>query len=93
MSDKVNFVWVFHGAKGRFSGGVFSSLEKGEVWVKKHELTGVLTKYPLDEGAYDWAVQNDFFEIKREDQKEPLFIGNFTSASQEHYHFEDGEKD
>jgi len=49
--------------------------------------------YPVDEGAYDWAVSNNFFEVKTDDQLQPSFIQKFTCAIQEHYHYENGERD
>jgi len=93
MNNILNTVWVFHGANGRFSSGVFSSVVKAEEWIRKNKLTGVLTEYPIDEGAYDWAVKNEFFEVKKIAQSEPQFIQNFTCASQDHYHFENGERE
>ncbi|WP_336836491.1 DUF7710 domain-containing protein [Sphingobacterium siyangense] len=67
-------IWVFHGEGGRFSSGVFTSIEKAEIWINKHKLSGVLTAYPIDEGVYDWALFNDFFNVKRQTQMEPNFI-------------------
>ena len=93
MSDLIRTVWIFHGANGRFSSGVFSSLHKAEDWIREHKLSGILTEYPIDEGAYDWAIRNNYFEIKKQSHSEPSFIQNFTSAGQEHFHFEDGEKE
>ncbi len=84
------FVWVFHGAAGRFSSGVFSTRRKGEAWIKTHRLTGILTAYPVDVGVYDRAVERGDFEPKNERERSSEFIGAFTSASQEHYHYEDG---
>ncbi|WET67845.1 hypothetical protein [Sphingobacterium sp.] len=86
-------IWVFHGEGGRFSSGVFTSIEKAEIWIDKHKLSGVLTAYPIDEGVYDWALFNDFFSVKKQAQMEPGFIQKFTSASQDHYHYENGAKD
>jgi hypothetical protein len=87
-------VWIFNKNNAAFSGGVFSELNLAENWVKENSLTGILTKYPLDQGVFDWAVENDMHNIKAEkvaDQsKQPNFIGGFTSASQEHYHYENG---
>lgn len=60
---------------------------------KKNKLSGILTNYPIDIGVYDWAVQNNFFSPNNEKQKLPSFIGSFTFASMEHYHFLDGEED
>ena len=93
MNGIINTIWIFHGANGRFSSGVFSSLKNGESWIKKHKLSGVLTEYPIDEGIFDWSVRNNFFEPKNSNEKDPNFIQKFSCANQEHYHYEDGEKD
>jgi hypothetical protein len=84
-------VWIFHGVNGRFSSGVFSSIQKAADWINKYKLSGVLTEYPLNEGVYNWAIENNYFEVKKESQTSPLFIQNFTCAGQEHFHFENGE--
>ncbi|OQP63263.1 hypothetical protein A3860_25580 [Niastella vici] len=83
-------IWVFNGAKSHFPSGVFSKKEIADAWIAKHKLTGVLTKYPVDEGVYDWSLANGTFKIKKEEQTKPEFIQRFSSASQEHYHYEDG---
>ncbi len=89
MQDKV---YVFNNPnKSRFSGGVFSDKIIAEKWIKKNLLTGVLTLYPLDKGIFEWAIENDFFVIKTEQHRSPDFISGFTSALQEHYHYENGE--
>ncbi|KID56562.1 hypothetical protein JF50_11530 [Pseudoalteromonas luteoviolacea] len=89
-------VWVFNKNNADFSGGVFSELELAESWIKENSLTGVLTNYPLDQGVFDWAVENDMHNIKpeklAEKSKQPSFIGGFTTASQEHYHYQDGSR-
>ena len=82
-------VWVFNGGNS-FPAGVFSSLAIAEEWIKQHRLTGILTKYPLDVGIYEWTVSKGYFNPKREDQKTPQFIARFSSAYQEHFHYEDG---
>jgi hypothetical protein len=81
-------VWVFHGMGGRFTSGIFTTREKAEVWIKKHVLTGVLTRYPLDISAYDWALETGTFRIKKPEQTSAEFIQKFTSGSQEHYHYD-----
>ncbi|USE71335.1 hypothetical protein CTT31_19815 [Pseudoalteromonas maricaloris] len=87
-------VWIFNKNNAAFSGGVFSKLDLAENWIKDNSLTGILTKYPLDQGVFDWAVENEMHNIKAEKiaekSKQPNFIGGFTSASQEHYHYEKG---
>lgn len=89
---KQDTVWIFHGESGRFASGIFTSLGKAMSWISNHKLTGLLTEYPIDEGVFDWAIQNGYFEIKNEKHSEPKFIQSFTTASQEHYHFENGER-
>ena len=90
-------VWVFNGVGGRFPGGIFTSLQTAESWIVKHCLTGVLTNMPLNQGVFDWAVENNLHNLSAEklEQKSnsPEFIGSFSSASQQHYHYENGERD
>ncbi|MEP2653418.1 MAG: hypothetical protein ABJH06_15660 [Paraglaciecola sp.] len=87
-------VWVFNKNNANFSGGVFNELVLAEIWIKDNLLSGIFTKYPLNQGVFDWAVENNMHSIKQEKlaekRKQPNFIGGFTSASQEHYHYENG---
>lgn len=85
-------VWVFTGAKGRFPSGVFREKSAALRWITKHRLTGTLTRYPLDIGVYDWAIENQLFKAKHDGHETPEFIARFTTASQDHYHFEDGDQ-
>lgn len=88
-------VWVFSG-RGPFPGGVFSTVDRAERWIEQHRLTGTLTAYPLDDGCFDWAVATgctglsaEKLAIKRED---PDFIGQFSTAAQDHHHYRDGQR-
>ena len=90
MMDSLSEVWVFNGNRGNFPSGVFTRRKIAEEWISQHQLTGTLTKYPLDQGVYDWATTRGFFVPKRPDQQSAEFIGRFSDASQEHYHYEDG---
>jgi hypothetical protein len=83
-------VWVFNGPGSGFPSGVFTQRSLAETWIKTHCLSGTLTCYPVDTGAYDWALQNGFFKPKNEEQQAAKFIQKFSSASQEHFHYEDG---
>lgn len=84
-------VWIFVGSGARFPGGAFSSRERAEEWIAARRLTGVLTAYPLDEGCFDWAHRVGAVTGRaRERGDEPTFVGGFTSAVQEHYHYVDG---
>jgi len=89
---KESAIWFFHSAGAQFSGGVFSAIELAESWILENKLSGVLTAYPLDCGVYNWAIENQFFSPKHERHSSSSFIGGFTSARQEHFHYENGIK-
>lgn len=83
-------VWIFSGSGGRFASAVFSEKKNAVAWIERHRLSGMLTKYPLNIGVYDWAIAGRSFTPKTAEHASPEFIGRFTSAGQEHYHYEDG---
>ena len=84
-------VWIFNGDGGRFPGGVFTSRIPAEEWIARHKLAGVLTAYPVDEGCFEWALRSDLITGRaRERGNDPTFVGSFSSASQEHFHYTDG---
>ncbi|MDH5654797.1 MAG: hypothetical protein OEZ34_02745 [Spirochaetia bacterium] len=86
-------VWIFQGENGRFPSGVFSSKSKAEDWISEHGLSGILTKYVIDTGVYEWAVEKKYFNPQKDSEKSPEFIQSFSSASQEHFHYENGKLD
>ena len=88
QEDADTGVWVFHGSGGRFASGVFTTRDKAEAWIDQHHLTGVLTRYPLDQGVYDWAKEKQLFQPTKPEQTKAAFIQRFTSGSQEHYHYD-----
>lgn len=84
-------VWVFCGSRATFPSGVFPSKESADSWIRKNLLTGTLTEYPVGVGVYDWAVQGGLFNPKKPEHSLPQFIQSFSSASQKHFHYENGE--
>ena len=88
--SKFNEIWVFNGENSRFPSGVFEDKYTAEEWIKKYELSGVLTKYPVGISVYDWAIESGSFKVKSEKDSRPEFIGKFSSAAQEHWHYENG---
>lgn len=84
-------VWVFCGEGGNLPSGVFSSEEAARAWIQRCKLTGILTEYPVDISAYDWAIEHGVFKPNQPWQDSPKFIGRFTSASLHHLHFHDGD--
>ena len=89
MADDAS-VWIFSGAGGRFASGVFSEKDAAVNWIEKWKLSGTLTKYPVDVGVYDWAIARGIFDVKKESERSAEYIQRFTSAGQEHCHFENG---
>lgn len=85
-----NYMYIFIGEEASFPSGVFSDYEKAVNWIKANSLNGVLNKYPVDISVYDWAIDKEYFEVKRDYQTSSKFIQKFTTASMEHWHFEDG---
>jgi len=93
MNAREQGFWVFHGAGAKFAAGVFVSREKADSAIRKHRLTGVLTWYPSGELVYDWASREKLLNMKPEKSAELTAekIGQLTTASQPHFHYEDGE--
>jgi hypothetical protein len=89
----MNNIWIFHGAGGKFASGVFTEKEIAHEYITTKKLTGVLTKYPINISVYDWAINQSFFKPKKEAHFSSDFIQKFSSASQEHYHYEKGKLD
>jgi hypothetical protein len=85
-----NEIWVFMGEGSKMAVGCFDSFDNALTTISKYKLSGLLTQYPMNELAYDWALRNQLFEPKKTEQKTATFIGRFTSASQPHFHFENG---
>lgn len=85
-------VWVFNSDARGFPGGVFTDRTVAETWIAMRRLTGVLTAYPIDEGCYDFAIRNGLLSLRALEQNKdnPKFVGSFSSASLDHYHYEDG---
>jgi hypothetical protein len=91
---QVSSVWLFNGYGIRypnFPSAAFLTRYRAEEWIKIHAVSGTLTEYPLDVGVYEWAILKGFFKPTKEKQTTPAFIETFSSASQEHYHYEHGQ--
>jgi len=88
-------IWIFKGVQRYpgFPSGIFLSLGSAEQWIKKYKLTGTLTKYPVETGIYDWAIEQGYFIPQKDEHRQASFIANFSSASQEHYHYDEGRRD
>lgn len=78
-------VWLFWG--GSQVGGAFSTAEEAERWIAEHGLSGVLTRYPVGMGAYEYSreVLGASFPVG-----DAATIANYVSGRQKHHHYEDG---
>jgi hypothetical protein len=83
-------IWLFHGSEAQFASAVFTERVAAESWIAENRLTGVLTEYPVNVGVYDWAIEKGYFKPKTSVHVSPAFIGRFTTATQEHFHYENG---
>jgi hypothetical protein len=94
MSDapeRPSTVWVFVGERNGV-GGVFSRVDIAKRWIATHGLSGILTEYPLDIGAYDWAISSSAFKPSKPEHSYPGFIGSFASSKMNHMHFDEGKE-
>jgi hypothetical protein len=82
------WVWIFNGEGRGLPSGVFSTRERAEAWISQHGLSGILTAYPVDMGALDWAINEGHFIPKNPPSS--AFTATFSSGAQEHYHYEGG---
>ncbi|NVM86584.1 hypothetical protein FHT32_000207 [Variovorax sp. SG517] len=89
MAD-IREVWVFSGVNAKFPSAVFAVKEDAFEWIRKYELTGVLTRYPVGISVYEWAIESGNFKVRSQRDSAPEFVGKFSSAMQEHMHFENG---
>jgi hypothetical protein len=87
---KIQWVWVFNGQTNHFPSALFAELHLAESWIQENRLTGVLTAYPLNISVYDWTTQNGYFKPKADHHTTSEFIGNFSSAYQDHEHYYKG---
>ena len=89
--DTYGSVWIFNGDNTRgFPSGAFADRTSAEVWIAGHRLSGTLTRCPIGIGVYDLIVSEGLFQPKGDQHKTSEFIGSFSSAHQEHYHYRDG---
>ena len=93
MSDRIQFVWVFNGTRANFPSAIFERKEEADLWIEKNRLTGVLTHYPVNVSAYDWAIEEGVCKATDAKHKDPDFIAKFSSASMRHFHYENGIQD
>jgi hypothetical protein len=70
-------VWVFSGEGANLPAAVFTERDVAEAWILKHKVSGVLTEYPLNVCALDWAVERGYFKEKAERHRLPEFVQRF----------------
>jgi hypothetical protein len=85
-----NAIWVFCAEGAVLPFACFSDRIKAEQWIERVKATGVLTKMPIDQSVFDWAIENDKFSPRGPHQTSPKYQSKFTSAALEHYHYQAG---
>jgi hypothetical protein len=83
-------VWIFSGENSHLPSGAFSTKERAEEWIVREGLSGVLTRYPMDESVYDWAMRSGAFRPKVDKKMSAKQIQSFSSAALEHHHYSNG---
>jgi hypothetical protein len=81
-------VWIFNGLGGKFPAAVFSSRKKANIWIEKHQVSGCLTKYPMNISVYDWIIAHKDWKPSKAGERTARFIQAFSHAGLEHYHYE-----
>jgi hypothetical protein len=84
-------VWVFNGNRNRFPSAIFATQAQAERWIDEQRATGTLTVYPVHVSTYDWAISAGVFTPRTAAHESPDFVSNFSSASQHHFYFENGQ--
>ncbi len=87
-----NPIWIFSGPRLSPATGAFDDLDMAEAWIKQHQLSGMLTAYPRNQGCYDWAVREELVGTSVMKKYSPEYVAKFTSAMQEHHHYENGQR-
>lgn len=87
---KRNPVWVFNGDGGTFPSAVFSSAPLGAAWIRRWQLTGTLTAYPMDTSVFDWATAHGYSTAPLGTSISAEALQSYTSVAQEHAHFANG---
>ncbi|MBQ9372294.1 MAG: hypothetical protein IJU03_08890 [Thermoguttaceae bacterium] len=88
--ETLQYIWVFDGIGGRFPSAVFSTRELAEAYIKKYQVSGTLTRYPIDIPVYEYVIEKGWWKPSRDYQSTSRFIQSFSSAYLEHFHYARG---
>ncbi|AKK07279.1 hypothetical protein CMUST_14950 [Corynebacterium mustelae] len=88
--SETDFVWVFQGERASFPSAIFSSKKSAVQWIEQHNVSGMLSKYPLDVSVYEWSIASGFFKPRKDDHRTSEFIQSFSSACVEDSQYIDG---
>ena len=90
VNNTIEYVFVFVGEESTLPSAIFLDLNSINRWIASNLLSGSVHKLPINISLYDWTIMKGYFEPKKGYQKEARFIQRFTSASVEHWHYENG---
>lgn len=83
-------VWVFHGDSSLHASAIFRTEQDARSWIAQHELSGLLTEYPVGDGCYDIAVRERHFSPNKPHHGSPAHVAAFSPGWTRHVHFENG---
>ena len=87
-------VWVFNGMQeGASHVGSSRSLDQAERLDQEEPASPAPSLYtPWTLGSTIGLLPEGYFQVKKPHQATADFIGRFTSASMEHHHYQDGQR-
>nr|WP_314488040.1 hypothetical protein [uncultured Kingella sp.] len=53
--NETTMIWLLQGDGASRVSGCFATQAAAEQWIAQHQLSGVLTAYPLGMPIYDWV--------------------------------------
>lgn len=82
-------MYVFHGHGSRYANAVFSSVEQAKEWARRWRLTGLLTRYEVDDPAFDRLQKAGRLPANVVDDPSPWRVQVFCEGGW-HEHFVEG---
>ena len=83
-------VWIFHGEGARFAAAVFATESDALAWAERHQVSGVVTEYPVGDGCYDIAIQRGSFTPSKPHHFTPEHVAAFSPGWTRHVHLVHG---
>ncbi len=83
-------VWIFHGDGARLAAAVFATESDAMEWAERHQVSGIVTEYPVGDGCYDIAIQRGAFTPSKPHHFTPEHVASFSPGWTRHVHLVHG---